>query len=133
RCLADTAYISQAFHFEADEEIRSAYTYLFENWSRASEAAVIQQMFSLAASSGDVYLELEEEARENASPELLLWTGNYELILVHQMENLPSIFKGQIIFHLAPDERGHWVIFYWLDNAAPGSPGWSGLKARLGG
>lgn len=133
RSLADTAFLDIPYIFTPDAETASEYGPLFAYWSRASEGAVMQQVFTLAANSGDVMLILEEEAEENPSSQLMIWTGSYRLELTHTVDRLPSVYAGHVIWHLMPDSRGHWVIVQWIDHVAQNSASWSRLKAALGG
>jgi len=133
RSLADTAFSDEPYSFTPDAETGAEYAALFTHWSRQSEEAAMQQVFTLAASTGDVHLVLTPDAEEHPSANLMVWNGRYKLELTHTAESLPSVYEGHVIWHLTPDSRGHWVIVKWFDVAAKNRVSWSRLKAALGG
>ena len=133
RCLVNPSYSHRNYQFEADAEIHETYSEIFLSWDISKEEAVIQQAFSLVPADSTCVLSFIENVREIVVSDSAIVVKKYKLELHHIQSTLPIIYEGQVEWWLAPDQRGEWSIYHWIDNGISGLPSWSLLKASLGG
>ena len=94
---------------------------------------MIQQAFSFVPVDSVSLLLFTEDIREVVLSDSAVMVKEYKLELHHIQTTLPSVYEGNAELWLAPDQRGEWSIYRWIDNGITGFPSWSLLKASLGG
>lgn len=133
RCLVNPSFSNRNYRFEADPEIAANYSEVFQDWSLEKEETMIQQAFSLVPADSASILTFTENIREVVLSDSAIMVKKYRLELHHLQSTMPSVYEGQVEGWLAPDQRGEWSIYRWIDNGITGLPSWSLLKASLGG
>ena len=133
RCLVNVSFSQRSFTFEPDPEVSANYPEVFQEWEVSKEEGVIQQAFSLVPSDSTSHLQFTEDISEIIAPDSAVIVKKYQLALHHIQSTLPSVYEGHVELWMAPDERGEWSIYRWIDNGITGFPSWSLLKASLGG
>ena len=133
RCIVNPSFSKKTFHFSPDPKVAADYPELFKNWNRDKEEAVIKQAFSLVPTDSISFLDFTEGIKEIVTSDSAVFVRRYRLELHHTQSNLPRVYEGQAEFWLAPDQRGEWSIYQWIDNGLVKSSSWSFLKAALGG
>jgi len=133
RCLTDSSYSSKVFKFSPDPEVSAQYSGIFTNWTTQKEESVVRQVFSLVPDDSTCSLDMTLASETVASDSALL-VVDYTLKIGHTGTVLTTgVFKGRSEFWLAPDVRGEWSIYNWIDHRTSDSEPWSLLKAKLGG
>ncbi|MCD6117770.1 hypothetical protein J7K93_12195 [bacterium] len=133
RCLTDSSYSSKNFKFLPDPEISAQYTGIFINWTKQKEESVMRQVFSIVPDDSTCSLDFVLSSEAVASESAIL-VVDYTLRIRHTGTVLKTkIFKGRSEFWLAPDVRGEWSIYNWIDHRTSDREPWSLLKAKLGG
>ncbi len=133
QCLADTSFYHKNFDFIPDPQIASLHQELFNSWNRDKERMVMLQLFALVQPDASSFLVLEEDTWNIIGAEEAVFSARYRLEVHHDQSNLDRVFRGYLIWEMAPDNRGHWVIIKWTDNSVEAARSWSFLKAQLGG
>ena len=133
RCLVDASFSDRTYHFEPDPEVAANYAEIFRSWDLSKEEAVIQQAFSRLPPDSAGFLLFTEDVRETMASDSAVIVKKYLLELHHVQTGLSTVFEGYMEAWLAPDQRGEWSVYHWIDNGLTGQPSWSLLKASLGG
>jgi len=133
RCIVNSSFSKRTFRFDPDPRVLADYPELFKNWNRDKEEAVIKQAFSLVPIDSVSFLNFTEEIKEIVASDSAVFVRKYRLEFHHTQSNLPKVYEGQVEYWLAPDQRGEWSIYRWIDNGLAKSSSWSFLKAALGG
>ncbi len=132
RCIVNSSFSKRTFRFDPDPRVFADYPELFKNWNRDKEEAVIKQAFSLVPIDSVSFLNFTEEIKEIVASDSAVFVRKYRLEFHHTQSNLPKVYEGQVEYWLAPDQRGEWSIYRWIDNGLAKSSSWSFLKAALG-
>ena len=133
RCLVNASFSQRRYNFEPDPEVATNYPEVFQEWDVSKEEAVIQQAFSLLPSDSTSTLLFTEDIREVIAADSAVMVKRYQLEFHHIQSTLPSVYGGHMELWMAPDQRGEWSIYRWIDNGTAGFPSWSLLKAAFGG
>lgn len=133
RCLIDTAYSQRNFLFEPSPDVAATHPVIFSVWSQIAEQNLMQQVNSLVPSDSIFYVNFIEEGTDIISADSAVFNRSYHLEVHHTEGNIPSVFEGYSQFWIAPDDRGEWAIYRWIDNNSNTLPTWSSLKASIGG
>lgn len=132
RCLIDSAYSRRNFIFEPSPEVFATHPAVFLYWNRTAEQSVMQQVNSLVPSDSILYVNFFDEGTDIISADSAVFNRSYHLEVHHTEGNIPVVFEGYSQFWIAPDERGEWSIYRWIDNTSNELPTWSSLKASIG-
>ena len=133
KCLIDTAYSNRTYVFTPNDQVLSSHLDLFLVWNRYSEQLAIQQMFSIVPEDSLAYLQYPSEIRNVVTADSAIFDREYHLEIHHIQPELPTVYEGRMELWIAPDEKGEWAIYRWIDYSATDYASWSFLKASLGG
>ena len=133
RCFVNSSFSDKRFYFEPDPEVAANYAEIFLDWDLDKEEAVMQQAFALVPADSSSFLLFTEDIREVIASDSTVMVKQYRLELHHIQTGMSNAYEGQMEIWLAPDQRGEWSIYRWIDNGILGDPPWSLLKASLGG
>lgn len=133
-CLADATLRSpQPFRFEPSAEARARYQALYDAWSNDKERQSFLAMRSRIRDNRPL-LSLFNRTETFSSPDLKIYSMDYELIVDHDLSAIPRTLTGTMVLELQRESSGQWSIARWIDarrSADTVESTWSLLKAQL--
>ncbi len=133
-CLADATLRSpQPFRFEPSAEARARYQALYDTWSTDKERQSFLAMRSRIRDNRPL-LSLFNRTETFSSPDLKIFSMDYELIVDHDLSLVPRTLTGTMVLELQREDSGQWSIARWIDArraADTVESTWSLLKAQL--
>lgn len=133
-CLADATLRSpQPFLFEPSAEARARYQALYDTWSTDKERQSFLAMRSRIRDNRPL-LSLYNRTETFSSPDLKIFSMDYELIVDHDLSLVPRTLTGTMVLELQREDSGQWSIARWIDArraADTVESTWSLLKAQL--
>lgn len=133
-CLADaTTRSPRPFVFEPSAEVRARYQALYDGWSNDKERQGFLAMRSRIRNNRPL-LSLFNRTETFSSPDLKVFSMDYELIVDHDLSAIPRTLSGTMVLEVQRENTGLWSISRWIDarrSADTIESTWSLLKAQL--
>lgn len=131
RCFVDTAVSDKRFSFVPTQEAQSQYAAVFSSWALSSERAYFENLKSHTPASSTTLLALNNGKFESTQSDSAIYSASYLLIFQHNVSGIPQESRGNLQFYLAPDRRGFWVIYRWIDIKTGSDFSWSEMKGKF--
>jgi len=131
RCFADPATTSKPFTFVASSEGLAQYGSIFSAWTRTDERNYFLNLISHAIPVGASNLELVAKAPPTVTADSVVRYYDYVFVFQQNQPSFPDTARGSLMFTLAPDNNGQWMIFRWVDFKTGPAISWSMFKGKF--
>ena len=131
RCFADPATTSKTFVFVPSSEGLAQYGSILSAWTRTDEGNYFRNLISHASAVGSSNLLLSTKSPPTVTADSVVRYYDYEFVFQHNQANFPDTARGSLMFTLAPDNNGQWMIFRWVDLKTRADITWSMFKGKF--
>lgn len=131
RCFADPALTPKTFVFVPSSEGLAQYGSILSGWTRTDELNYFRNLKSHGIPVGASNLQLFTKSPPTVTADSVVRYYDYEFVFQHDQANFPDTARGSLMFTLAPDNNGQWMIFRWVDLKTRADITWSMFKGKF--